>query len=259
MKKMPLVFIGHGSPMNAIEHNEYTQSWIKIANSIPTPRAIVIFSAHWITQNETKIAYNSSPQMIYDMWGFPDELYRVRYDARADLELSQQIHELFLSNNINSKLDSQRGFDHGVWSVLMHMYPEAQIPVICISVDYRSGEEHLMNIGKSLRELRESGVLIMASGNIVHNLWAIDWSWKHIFDWAQEFDHRVSEYISNKNTQELLNYKNWWNITRLSHPTVDHFLPIFPLLWAVGQDDNVNFYTPNISMGSLSMRSVVWS
>jgi 4,5-DOPA dioxygenase extradiol len=259
MQKMPVVFIWHGSPMNAIEDNIYTKSWEKIAESIPLPRAILIFSAHWIASGDTRISHQLEPKMIYDMGGFPPELYEVKYEAPGSLEISSEIQSLLLQNNIKTTLDHNRWFDHGVWSVLMHMFPSANIPVICMSIDYSSSPESLYRLWESLRILRESWILIMGSGNIVHNLRAIDWTGDHMYNWALDFDKKISDLITKRDIQWLFEFRSWWDMSRLAHPTFDHLLPIFPLLGASEQEDVVSFFTPEISMGSLSMRSIVWS
>ena len=259
MQKMPVVFVWHGSPMNAIDDNTYTKSWKKIAESIPSPRAILMFSAHWITSWETRISNQLQPKMIYDMGGFPPELYEVKYEAPGSPDVAQEIQSLLAQNNIRAILDNNRWFDHGVWSVLMRMFPDASVPVICMSIDYNSSVESLYQLWQSLRILRESWILIMGSGNIVHNLRAIDWSGNHVYDWALEFDKKVSDLIFMHNIQGLLDFKSWWNISRLAHPTFDHLLPIFPLFGATNSEDEVSFFTSEISMGSLSMRSILWS
>ena len=259
MKRMPLVFVGHGSPMNVIEDNKYTNSWKKIAESIPLPRAILIFSAHWITRGDTRISNQIHPQMIYDMEWFPQALYELQYQAPWSPEISKEIQVLLKQKNINTLLDNNRGFDHGVWSILKHMFPDANIPIICMSIDYNSSPEILYNLWEWLRSLRESGVLLMWSGNLVHNLRAIDWTGDYIFDWAIEFDKKISELINKRDFQTLFEFKTWWDISRLAHPTFDHLLPLFPLLGASNQDEIVTYFTPDINMGSLSMRSIVWS
>lgn len=263
MKKQPLIFLGHGSPMNAIESNQYTESWKKLGESLDHPRAILMLSAHWITPWETRIATNPQPGMIYDMGGFPSELYQVQYDAPGSLEIAREIKTTIEStSNIKITEDSNRWFDHGVWSTLMHLFPAANIPVICMSLDYTTTSEQLFHLGETLATLREQWILIVASGNIVHNLGAIDWSGNNIYPWAVEFDACVAKGIqSGKNSREfmdILQFRTWWDISRLAHPSYDHFIPLLPLLGAVDMNDSVNFLTPNITMGSLSMRSIVW-
>ena len=259
---MPVIFIWHGSPMNAIENNIYTDSWKKIAKTIEKPRAILMFSAHWITENETRISTAEKPKMIYDMGGFPPELYRVRYDAPGSMEISEEIVTVLQNNSMQIKPDHIRWYDHGVWSTLVHLFPAADIPVITMSLDYQATPQDLIELGESLAILRERGILIVGSGNIVHNLGAIDWSWEKVHPWAVEFDARFARWLeSSKNSPEwesLLDFRSWWDVSRLAHPSYDHLLPIFPLMGASSADDRVEFYTPDIAMGSLSMRSVLW-
>ena len=281
---MPIIFICHGSPMNAIENNIYTDSWKQIAKNIEKPRAILMFSAHWITENETRISMSENPEMIYDMGGFPPELYQVRYDAPGSKKIAEEICSVIAKNDqvqVSKKSengllrasqwqepqtkiipDPKRWYDHGVWSTLVHLFPTADIPVITMSLDYRASPRYLVGLGESLAILRERGILIVGSGNIVHNLGAIDWSWESIHPWAVEFDARFARWLeSGKDTPEwksLLDFRSWWDISRLAHPSYDHLLPIFPLMGASSAADIVEFYTPDIAMGSLSMRSVVW-
>jgi 4,5-DOPA dioxygenase extradiol len=254
--KQPLLFIGHGSPMNAIESNIYTESWKKIWKSLEKPRAILIFSAHWITEWQTLISSNKNPEMIYDMYGFPPELYQVQYDAPWSREIAEEIYSLL--NNPKISLDASRGFDHGVWSTLIHSFPQADVPIITMSLDYLSSPRELYALGDSLAILRDKWILIIWSGNIVHNLGATDWSGKHTYPWAIEFDKKVANLIESRDHDQLLDFKNWWDIFRLAHPSYDHLLPIFPLLGASSLQDAIEFFTPDIVMGSLSMRSVKW-
>ncbi len=259
---MPMIFIGHGSPMNAIESNIYTESWRDMTKFLQEPRAILIFSAHWITEWETWISTALDPQMIYDMWGFPPDLYRAKYTAKGSPEIAEEIIGILEQKNIKIRRDTNRGFDHGIWSSLMHLFPTADIPVISISLDYRSSPRDLMNLWESLSILRSKWILIIGTGNIVHNLWAIDWSWEHIYPWAIEFDKRIADgIVAGKDTpkfENILDFQSWGEIACLAQPSYDHLLPLFPLLGASETDDVVEFYTPAIVMGSLSMRSVIW-
>jgi 4,5-DOPA dioxygenase extradiol len=245
--------------MNAIEQNQYTLSWQEIWRSLEKPRAILMLSAHWITEYETRISTNDHPDMIYDMGGFPPELYQVRYDAPGSREIAEEI-----MSTLSSKItpDPTRGFDHGVWSTLIHLFPTADVPIITMSLDYRASGRELVELGESLAILRERGILIVGSGNIVHNLGAIDWSGQHIYPWATEFDARIATWLTaSKNSPEwesLLDFRSWWDVSRLAHPSYDHLLPLFPLMGASSADDVIEFYTPDIAMGSLSMRSVRW-
>lgn len=262
MKKMPLIFIGHGSPMNAIEDNIYTKSWKQIGSTLSQPRAILILSAHWITYWEIRISTNEIPWMIYDMWWFPSELYQVNYPAQWSSDIAREVKNLLEKNSFSVQEDAMRWLDHWAWSILVHLFPVADIPVISMSLDYSLSPKSLFHLGEILSVLRDTWVLIIGSGNIVHNLTAIDWSSKMIFPWAVEFDARVSLGIRLwKNSQEfmdILDFLTWGEISKLAHPTYDHLLPLFPLLGAVDRDDIVSFFTPEISLGSLSMRSIVW-
>lgn len=259
-EKMPLVFIGHGSPMNAIEQNTYTKSWEKIGKSIPRPRAILILSAHWITEWETHISTGENPSMIYDMYGFPPPLYQIQYPAAGNTKIALEILRSLTSALPNEifRGDTKRGFDHGVWSTLIHMFPKADVPVICLSLDYHKTPEWHYNLGKALKTLRSEWILIMGSGNIVHNLRMIDWAGKSTWhDWAIDFDARMQESIENGNMTDILTCLSWES-SHLAHPTHDHLLPLFPLLGAVEPTDTGEFFTPDIVMWSLSMRSIVW-
>lgn len=251
---MPVLFIGHGSPMNAIENNIFTISWQELGKIIPKPKAILTISAHWTSKWETLISGSSEPKMIYDMYGFPDELYRLTYPAKGNRGLAERVSHLIPDSRV-----VERGFDHGVWSTLMHIYPDADVSVTSMSIDIWASPEELMEIGKCLQVLRDEDVLIVANGNIVHNLMMLDWSNTIKHPWAIEFDTRFADAISKWDYQKLIDYKSWWNITVLSHPTEEHILPIFPLLWATTERDSARFYTPEITLGSLSMRSVLWS
>lgn len=259
---MPIIFLAHGSPMNAIEQNQYTESWRALWQSVEKPRAILMFSAHWITEHETRISAHPHPEMIYDMGGFPDALYRVRYDAPGSPEIAEEIVSTLADSGKSIILDSTRGYDHGVWSTLIHIFPEHDIPVVCMSLDYHMSPREYIELGQSLAKLREKWILIMGSGNIVHNLRAIDWDNGPAYPWATEFDTRIADgLIASKNSpawESILDFQNWWDISRLAQPSYDHLLPLFPLMGASASDDRVEFLTPDITMGSLSMRSVVW-
>ncbi|NRH21666.1 4,5-DOPA dioxygenase extradiol [Candidatus Gracilibacteria bacterium] len=260
MQTMPIIFIGHGSPMNAIETNTYSESWRKIGNSISKPRAILMLSAHWITSGETRISTSEHPSMIYDMGGFPDELYKVEYRAKGSRSIAEEIkNHIKNTTSLEIQEDPTRGLDHGSWSILLHLFPHADIPVISMSLDYIASPESLFLIGKELSALRERGILIVGSGNIVHNLGMIDWSGKTQHPWAQEFDKKIETLIKNNDFGSILHFQEWGNISRLAHPSYDHLLPLFPLLGATNPDDMVQFLTPDIVMGSLSMRSIIWS
>jgi 4,5-DOPA dioxygenase extradiol len=250
---MPVVFIGHGSPTNAIENNIFTEGWKKIAGQIPKPKAILAVSAHWYT-NGTKIMDEPHPKMIYDMYGFPEELYRIVYDSDGDPELAHQIKKLISKE---TSYDNSWGYDHGTWSILKHIYPDRDIPVLQLSVDRNAPPEVHFEIGRQLRSLRENGVLILGSGNIVHNLRAVDWSLDGGYDWAYEFDGHIKNSILNKDFTNVINYKKAENSAK-AVPTPDHFYPLLYVLGAADESDEVSIYNDGCVLGSMSMTSYLF-
>lgn len=255
MKKMPVVFVGHGSPMNAIEDNRYTKNWKEIASKIPTPKAILSISAHWYT-NGTKIMNEENPKTIYDMYGFPKELYEIIYNSPGDPKLAEYTKSLITTN---SEFDNSWGIDHGTWSVLVHMYPKREIPVFQISVDRTAPPEVHYKIGQNLKSLREQGVLLLGSGNIVHNLRMVRWEMEDDgFQWAYEFDDYIKENIENKNHDNIINYANLGENSKLAVPTPDHFFPLLYILGATEKEDEVSIYNKSCTMGSLSMTSYLF-
>jgi 4,5-DOPA dioxygenase extradiol len=251
MQKMPVLFVGHGSPMNAIEENEYSRSWSALGQVIPTPKAILCISAHWETP-ELSITASEQPRMIYDFMGFPPELYAVNYPAPGDSNLAQRIIDTLATPVLP---DHKWGLDHGSWSILCKMYPKANIPVLQLSLPYtRDGAVHY-EIGKQLRFLRDEGVLILGSGNVVHNLGRMVWE-DQAFDWAVQFDAQVKESILQHDHQPLIQYQNQGQAARLAINSAEHYLPLLYILGASQPDDQIQFYNEKIWGGSLSMRCV---
>jgi Uncharacterized conserved protein len=248
-KRMPILFAGHGSPMNAIEDNEYTRTWAKIAGKIPTPQSILAISAHWYTQG-TRINDEAKPKMVYDMYGFPEELYRVKYAAPGAPELSHKTKQLV---SRNAHIDNSWGCDHGVWSVLCKMYPAADIPVVQLSVDRDAGAAVHFQIGQELTALREQGVLIFASGNVVHNLAKINWEMESGYPWAIEFDNYIKDKIINRQDQDVIDYRKAGKSAELAFFTPEHFYPLLYILGAARNDDRLSIYNDSCVMGSLSM------
>lgn len=205
---LPLLFIGHGSPMNAIEDTVYTREWRRIGKTLPKPRAILMISAHWITQGETCISTAEHPEMIYNMHGFPDELYRVRYPVPGSSAIAGEIREM-LGDTYEIREDPERGLDHGAWSVLLHLFPEHDIPVVVLSTDYSKPTAWQYELGQKLRQLREQGILIITTGNTVHNLSQLSFSSSSAYPWAQEFDARVQKGIREKNHADIVNFLSW--------------------------------------------------
>ncbi len=250
---MPAVFVGHGTPMNALDHNRYTDAWRSFAQAIPRPRAVLAISAHWYI-NATAITAMQTPKTIHDFFGFPDELFAVRYPAPGDPALAEEIIDIVEPTWVGRDLDSW-GIDHGTWSVLVHMYPEADIPVLQLSIDASKPFDYHVTLGAQLAELRRRGVLIVASGNVVHNLGVLEWSRPDAaFDWAREFNEAARQLMTSDPGQinQLRDHDHY----RLAVPTPDHFIPLLYLAGlasAAGQGAEV--LVDGYAMGSLSMTS----
>ncbi len=255
MEKMPVLFVGHGSPMNAIEDNDYTRAWKEIAERIGKPKVILSFSAHWYTQG-SRINNEEFPKTIYDMFGFPKELYEIVYNAPGSPDIAQTAMDLI---SFETKFDNSWGIDHGTWSVLHHMYPDRDIPVFQISIDATAPPESHYRIGRELKSLRDQGVLIFGSGNIVHNLRMVDWNKaKEGFDWAYEFDEYIYENIMSKDHEKILGFKDLASTARLAVPTPDHFYPLLYALGAAEENDKIRVFNKSAEMGSLTMTSYLW-
>jgi 4,5-DOPA dioxygenase extradiol len=254
--KMPLLFVGHGNPMNAIENNQYSEKWENVGRELPTPKAILSVSAHWLTRGVTKVTAMQQPKTIHDFGGFPQELFDVQYPAPGSPELAKQTQSAITKRHVY--LDDDWGFDHGTWSVLKKMYPKADIPVLQLSIDYGAPMEEHYALGQALSSLREKGVLIMGSGNVVHNLRAIRMDGK-TYDWAEKFDEFVRDAIEEKNDQTLINFQKQGEIALLAHPTYDHYLPLLYTIGARRKDDTLSFFNEGMDLGSASMRSIIYS
>lgn len=248
-QKMPVLFVGHGSPMNAVEDNSFTRGWAEIARTIPRPEAILSVSAHWYTEG-TRINDALHPETVYDMYGFSDELYRVRYDAPGSPELAGRTRGL-ISRNVRA--DNSWGIDHGTWSVLCRMYPQADIPVVQLSIDRRASMEELFQIGREIGVLRAEGVLLFASGNVVHNLARIDWNRSEGYPWASRFDAYIRDRVTGRRFQEVLNYKSAGEPADLAFFTPEHFDPLVYALGASEPEDRIAVYNEACTLGSISM------
>jgi 4,5-DOPA dioxygenase extradiol len=249
--KMPALFVGHGSPMNAIEDNEFSRAWIGLGKSLPVPKAILCISAHWETQG-TKVTAMATPKTIHDFSGFPKPLFDVSYPAQGCPELAQYIANL---TEAPIALDYDWGLDHGAWSILCHLFPKADIPVVQLSLDRNKTLEQHYQLGKALRSLRSKGILIIGSGNIVHNLRTLVWN-DTALDWAMSFDAEIKRLIEARNHAAIQNYLDLGDMARLSVPTDEHFLPLLYILALQEPDDAVEFFIEKITLGSISMRSI---
>jgi 4,5-DOPA dioxygenase extradiol len=253
---MPVIFMGHGSPMNGIEVNEFSSKWAQVASQIPIPQAVIVVSAHWFTKG-TKITAMDMPPTIHDFGGFPQALFDVQYPAPGSPLLAKETASLIHSTTI--VLAHDWGLDHGAWSVIKHMYPNADIPVLQLSIDYTKGAKYHYDLAKELSALRKKGVLILGSGNMVHNLRMINWEMMNGggYDWALEIDSKFKSLILDKNHQPLINYQNMGKEALLAIPTPEHYLP---LMYALGlQQDNEEaiLFNDKAIGGSLTMTSVM--
>lgn len=254
--KMPVLFLGHGSPMNAIEENEFVQGFRKVSSEIETPKAILCVSAHWETSG-TQITAMPNPRTIHDFGGFPQELFEVEYPAPGSPELAKETKEFITSTDIY--LDQKWGLDHGAWSVIKHMYPKADVPVIQLSLDYRKSPAEHYALAKELQKLRKKGVLIVGSGNMVHNLRMVAWqkmNENYAFDWAKEASTKMNQFILEGNHQQLMNYSKLGRAFQLSIPTPEHYLPLLYALALQNEKDEVQLFNDKPLAGSLTMTSV---
>ena len=255
MSEMPVMFVGHGSPMNAIEDNIYTRGWREMAKKIPRPKSIISISAHWYTKG-TRIMNEENPVTIYDMYGFPKELYEIIYSPQGNPELAEITKKLITKESI---FDNSWGIDHGTWSVLIHMYPERDIPIFQISIDAAAPPEAHYQTGRELKALRDEGVLLFGTGNIVHNLKLVNYGVDDKgFDWAYEFDNFIKENIQNGNHKNIINYQALGETAKLAVPIPDHFNPILYILGASDKKDEISIYNNSCMMGSLSMTSYLF-
>ncbi len=256
-EQLPLLFLGHGSPMNAIEENEFTQGFRDISTKFEKPKAILCISAHWETRG-TFLTAMEHPQTIHDFGGFPQALFDVQYPAPGSPELAQEVQQLITSTDAG--LTDKWGLDHGAWSVIRHLYPHADIPVIEMSIDYTKGPEYHYELGKELAALRRKGVLIIGSGNLVHNLRMVDWKRMNDigygFDWAEEARAKMNDWILSGNHQALIQYEQQGSAFKLAIPSPDHYLPLLYVLGLKDTKEEISLFNDKTMAGSLSMTSV---
>ncbi|MBU0995141.1 MAG: 4,5-DOPA dioxygenase extradiol [Proteobacteria bacterium] len=249
---LPVFFLGHGSPMNAIDDNEFSRAWAEMGASISErPKAILCISAHFETTG-TSITAMSDPMTLYDFYGFPEELYRVVYPAKGSPELADLVIKTVRS--VTVRKDLNWGLDHGAWSVLLHMFPNADIPVVQMSLDRTKDARFHYDLGRKLMSLRKKGLLIIGSGNIVHNLSTINWQ-DAAYEWAVDFDESVKQLIESKNHDLLVCYEKIGPFYRQAIPTNEHYLPFLSCLSLQEPDEKITFFTEKVTLGSISMRS----
>lgn len=254
--KMPAIFIGHGSPMLAIEQNPFTPKWYQAAQQMLKPKAILVISAHWISEQVAETA-SPNPELIYDFYGFPQELYQVRYPAKGDPQLAQQVQQLV--DNPEVRLDPQQGLDHGTWAVLAKMYPEADIPIVQLSLGAELSMQQHIDLAEQLKPLREQGVLILGSGNLVHNLRLIDW--RHAdelfgYDWAHSAQQTLLDLIRLGDLDALANYRTLGYAVQKAIPTAEHFLPLLYILAVQEAGEALEIFNTDFVGGSLDMTCV---
>lgn len=250
---MPILFVGHGSPMNAIENNEYTYQWSEIGKKVK-PKAILMVSAHWFVRG-TYIQNEESPKIINDMYGFPDELYSLGYQVKGSQSLTQQVIQRL---NDKVSVNNSWGLDHGAWSVLAHMYPKKDISVVQLSVNANATPEEHYRIGRELLSLRDEGIFIIGSGNIVHNLRQVRFDMNGGYDWNISFDQTIKQRILEGSHDLILDYRSIGDAARLSVPSTDHFDPLFYIIGASKKEDKISVFNESAMAGSLSMTSYLF-
>ncbi len=252
--RMPVVFFGHGSPMNALERNSYTEAWRKLGEAITTPKAILCVSAHWTTRG-TAVTAMADPKTIHDFYGFPQALFDVRYPALGDPRLASRVRELLAPLEVHP--DHSWGLDHGTWSVLKHAFPDADIPVVQLSIDGTQPPQFHYDTGKRLAPLRDEGVLVVGSGNVVHNLGLMKRSGGPPFDWSVRFNEKIREALTSRDHATLVDFKRLGEDAKLSVPTPEHYLPLLYVAALQGKDETMSFAVDGYDLGSVSMLTAV--
>jgi 4,5-DOPA dioxygenase extradiol len=255
MPIMPAIFFGHGNPMNALQHNSYTERWTQIGAALPRPKAILCVSAHWYVPGAA-VTVNTAPRTIHDFGGFPRELYEVNYPAPGDPELARRVQKLLAP--IPVELNESWGLDHGTWSVLCHVYAKADIPIVQLSIDESRPTSFHYDIGQRLAPLREEGILIVGSGNLVHNLHTYAWGQHAVdpFDWAVRFEQEARGFLESGDHRPLIRYETLGREAQLSIPTPDHYLPLLYVIGARADREPLTFPVEGVDGGSISMLAV---
>jgi 4,5-DOPA dioxygenase extradiol len=256
-EKMPILFLGHGNPMNAIEENQFVEGFRNVGKTIPKPNAILCISAHWLTKG-TKVTAMDLPPTIHDFGGFPKALFDVQYPAPGSPELAKETQQIL--SPIPVELDDSWGLDHGAWSVIKHLYPNADIPVIQMSIDYNQSMQYHFDLANKLQSLREKGILIIGSGNIIHNLRMVDFANmdkdNYGYDWAIEVREKVNGFLLDGNYNPLIQYEKQSKAFQLAIPTPDHYIPLLYILGLQQKNEQLSLFNDKLVAGSLSMTSV---
>ena len=253
--KMPVMFVGHGNPMNAMLENDITRGWREMSKDV-SPKAILCISAHWETKG-TFVTTTPKPQTIHDFGGFPPDLYQIQYPAPGIPELAKEVIRDIKKTSVQE--DHDWGLDHGAWTVLIKMFPDANVPVFQMSLDYRQSPQFHYELGRELSILRDKGVLIIGSGNIIHNLSTARWNSNEPYEWVTAFDNKTKELIAEGDHQALINYHNLGTEAKLSIPSNEHYLPMLYTLGLQEKGDKLAFFNESIDLASVSMRSFVIS
>ncbi|MGA2859341.1 MAG: 4,5-DOPA dioxygenase extradiol [Candidatus Sulfotelmatobacter sp.] len=259
LQKMPVLFVGHGSPMNAIEHNAFTEALSGLGARLPRPKAVCVISAHWVTSG-SRVLVSDHPRTIHDFYGFPQPLYEVQYPASGAPAEAQVLAGNPEISPAATK-DDQWGLDHGAWSVLRHLYSKADVPAFQLSLDERRSFKQHLELGREIQSLRGRGVLILGSGNVVHNLRRIDWNDPHgAYDWAVEFDAKVKSAVEARDASALTQPQKWGDaLLATAHPTVEHYLPLLYCMGSTDEKDAVSYPYEGFDFGSISMRAILFA
>jgi 4,5-DOPA dioxygenase extradiol len=254
---MPALFIGHGTPLNGIWDNEFTRAWARLGSELPRPRVILSVSAHWVTPGGTHVTAGKAPPVIYDMYGFPAELYRIEYPAPGDDAFAESLCARLQSRRVTPS--GEWGYDHGTWSVLVHMYPAAEIPVVQLSLDYNMSPEQHLEFARELDYLRDEGVLILGTGQLVHNLRLAGSRTRPVppYDWAVEFDETCKAWVDARDFRSAARFHTLGELALMAHPTHEHYLPLLYALGVATDEDALTWVTEGIVSGCHSMRSLM--
>lgn len=253
MARMPALFIGHGSPMNALERNRYTEAWRALGTSLPKPKAVLCISAHWLTRGLAVTAMQA-PRTIHDFGGFPQALSDVQYPAPGSPALAERVRDML--SPVSAAMDMEWGLDHGAWSVLVHLFPDADVPVVQLSLDATQPEAFHYAVGQKLASLRDEGVLILGTGNVVHNLRRLNMQTGVPYDWATRFEAFAKRAVTTRDHAALINWKAQGADATLSTPTPEHYWPLLPVLGTQGADESAEIVIDGIELGAISMMTV---